>query len=738
VITRPLANGDPSVHPVARGSASSTPRVGKPSRLSLIRTVKPPKNLSPPLRPRGLVGLVTVLACMALVALPSSALAAGSCPNEQVRSESHSSSLPDCRAYELVSPAYKEGHPIFKTEARRPVSADGSHVLASSLGAFAGTEDIPPGEGFVSGAAYEFSRSPAGWTATPLDPPASQFAEDASQTLLVSGDFTKTTWVLTTPAQFVQQRDLYVRSSGGTFARLGAMTPPNAGNNNDSKPEGASNDLSHVLFSLTETRWPGDTTTLGSGFTPSLYALTAAGTGATEPRLVGVKNTGPLKSNSEAQLIGNCGTELGGAPGGEAFTSGAVSASGVTVVFTTRACVPSPAVNELYARIAESQTVAISEPVLPAGACTGACSTAEHQEGSYQGASEDGSKVFFTTAQPLLNGDLDTTGDLYQAEIGDSGVNKLMQVSRGDLSDPTPGNGAQVLGVAATSSDGTRAYFVAEGILTTKTNGTGEQARQNEPNLYMVEPANGNTIFITTLLPSDNQDWQQRAGTSVVVTPDGRFLVFKSGERLVEYDSQTGALVAIASSGFQPHVTPDGSYVFFESLAALTPRAVSGVMHVYEFHDGQVSLISDGVDVAGQGARLVGVDATGANVFFTTVDALVPQDTDTQSDIYDARIGGGFPAPVSPAGCAGDGCQGPSSIPPALPLANTRAAEGGNLAPPVSTPVVKLLTKAQKLAKGLKACRTKHNKHQRAICEAQARKKYGPTHKAKKANRRVK
>jgi hypothetical protein len=50
----------------------------------------------------------------------------------------------------------------------------------------------------------------------------------------------------------------------------------------------------------------------------------------------------------------------------------------------------------------------------------------------------------------------------------------------------------------------------------------------------------------------------------------------------------------------------------------------------------------------------------------------------------------------------------------------------------------KMLTRAQKLAKALKVCKAKYKKSKKklAACEKQARKSYGPIHKAKKANRR--
>ncbi len=63
--------------------------------------------------------------------------------------------------------------------------------------------------------------------------------------------------------------------------------------------------------------------------------------------------------------------------------------------------------------------------------------------------------------------------------------------------------------------------------------------------------------------------------------------------------------------------------------------------------------------------------------------------------------------------------------------------------PPAKT-TPKPLTRAQKYAKALKACKKIKNKHKRAQCVTQAKKKYGPTakkakrasHRARKARRR--
>jgi hypothetical protein len=136
---------------------------------------------------------------------------------------------------------------------------------------------------------------------------------------------------------------------------------------------------------------------------------------------------------------------------------------------------------------------------------------------------------------------------------------------------------------------------------------------------------------------------------------------------------------------------------------------------------GCVYLISDGRDTAeagGGGAsavKLIGADATGNNVFFTTADRLQPQDTDTEVDIYDARVcepENGNPCiqepppPLPP--CLGEQCHGIPAATPSLLAPGTATFNGeGNLtpaAPAVVKPTPKTLTRAQKLTAALKAC----------------------------------
>ena len=749
--------------------------------------------------------LAVILACVmsGMLLTWASASAAGACPNEQLRAEDHSTYLPDCRAYELVTPAYKEGALVLLSEPGE-ISADGSRVIVRSLGAFAATEDVPLGE-VASGASYEPSRTSVGWVTVPLVPPATRFPIDfgGSARQLVSADLGTTSWLLNAsspgpaePPGFQQNpgEDLYLRRPDGSFLRVGPTTLASL-EQTIAYPQRGSSDLSHIFFVLEQGfLWPGDATARGPQVglapqpDPSLYESNLGAVGA-EPKLVGVRNNGPLHGsphiNEGAELISQCGTELAYTAPGSGSPGAAypwVPAGGRTVFFRAldgnvgvcgnekglqKECEEegksaaeceaqlaakhgprphAPQVSELYARLDGSKTVAISEPSPPlcsSPQCLNA-EKSERQPAFFQGASEDGKRVFFTTTQPLVNEDTDSTNDVYEAEIEGEGegakVGRLIQVSRGDSSDPTPGSGAKVLGVSAIANDGSRVYFVAEGVLTSAANGDGQTAVAGVPNLYVAEPASGRTTFIAPLLSSDEEhDWAREA-SAVRLTPDGRFLVFASGQQIFEYDAQTGRLATIATEGAEVRVSNDGSYVFFMSSAALTPRALNDPRHViqniYEYHSGHVSLISDGQDVNGVGASLLGIDASGENVFFTTVDPLVSQDTDTQSDVYDARVNGGFPAAASPAGCSGDGCQGPSSMPPSAPVPGSLTQiGGGNLTPPspLAKPKPRSLSRAQKLAKALKACHTKHNRQRRKACERQARKRYGPT-KAKKAS----
>jgi hypothetical protein len=194
---------------------------------------------------------------------------------------------------------------------------------------------------------------------------------------------------------------------------------------------------------------------------------------------------------------------------------------------------------------------------------------------------------------------------------------------------------------------------------------------------------------------------------------------------LVEAGASIPSTSGTLESTAAPVVSADGSYVFFQSTDGLTPRAldrkpigeritVVGLFpnekkvnvpvyanNIYEYHDGNVYLISGGRDVSESpdtelsDVELVGADESGADVLFKTVDPLTPTDIDSNLDVYDARIDGGFPAPVAPVECSEDACQGSLSPAPTLLSPGSEFQAGGNPPPAVQPPTVKSKAKSK-------------------------------------------
>lgn len=721
------------------------------------------------------------------------------CPDEA--SPGFRSYLPDCRAYEQVSPVFKDGNAL---SSEAGIAEDGSHVLAHSLGGIAGSRSDTE----THGTEYELSRSASGWGVAAISPPASSFP--AQFLTAASPDLGQTLWLARSPSESIAAANFYLRESDGTMVKIGPALPPTA---TSGPPAGeadyfkyglqtrymeASDDLSHVLFEISGTglNWPGNTTVDGT----SLYEY--SGSDQVRPELVGV--------NSEGHLISSCSISLGA--GGEQELYNAVSATGASVFFTAAAntCGASegPGVNELYARIEGFETVSVSEP--SAEQCA-ACATGAEKPATFAGASRDGSKVFFLTEQELLGG---SGMSLYEYDFDQPAKEHVIRVASGT---PAPA----VQGVARVSEDGSHLFFVAGGRLTKgPREGRGgdcvadltameqaeeevaeKQEEQEEPvtagagcrptedadNLYVFErdgeyPA-GRVAFIATLLPGDAGDWGERDQRDVQATPDGRFLVFQSRANLTpgdtsetrqifEYDTETEQLVRVsrgsASYGLQGTesanaqgatiqtqsyaselispaqatsglaVSNDGSKVLFTSTGALTLDAQAtpeaGTRNLYEYSStvnaggsigaGDVYLISADVLTTHE----IGLDPSGRDVFFETAMSLVPQDTDTQSDIYDARIDGGFPEFGALPEC--DGCAGPAVVQllPQAPSVPSSVAPTRLISPPAVTakPKAPAETKTDRLTKALKLCSARRHKRVRARCEARARKKYGP------------
>jgi hypothetical protein len=718
----------------------------------------------------GMAGLarcvVAVIAATVLLCASSCrvAFAAGdanrlSCSEATEASPGFRGWLPDCRAYELVSPPYGAGALAQNVNRFPSESLDGEHVLAESFGAFAeaeALEQVNTGYGEV----YEFSRTPGGWTAEPQDPPAStysfrQIRDEAATTLSRPADVGHSLWTaLPNPLPGEERltkgaasnNSLYLlREDRDLFNIVGPLAAPGHRVDITDSPghiDGASADASHVVFTVEadgqKQLWPGDSTEEGIR-TSSLYEY---GLGGGEPVLVGVRNEGqapwePVAAhvNEGAQLVSDCGTLYDG-----------MSTSGESVFFTAQnngGCAASqPPVSELYARVDGSRTVAISEPSVED--CS-ACDEGTPEEATFVGASEDGSKVFFASTQQLLAG---ASGEsLYEYDFDAPAGERVSLLVANVLRMRGRHSAPRAFGQVA--RDGARVYFESEDAVTTQPNGNGETAVAGQPNLFVfdTEPASRADPVAFVAAGTGAEQFDQ--------TRDGQYFVFVSPERLTtddssgvpqlfEYDASTGSVVRVSIGQHSPagyecettHTAEEGfdcdgntsnpedaprivSYpgnsvaedgtVAFVSQLPLTPLAIQGhpvfkedaefesyAENVYEYRQGQVYLISPGDETKPAPylteqenvMRLFGIDESGRNVFFSSVDPLVPQDTDTQSSWYDAREEGGFPAPISQPGCGGEACQGAVPVAPGLPSqgGTETTVAGANIVPRVSLP----------------------------------------------------
>ncbi len=635
------------------------------------------------------------------------------CANEQLRG-GYSARLPDCRAYELVTPPVKsssqfdpetngysstaaadgEALTLFTTEPRPGAPTAGELYVATRGAGGWIAEDIMPIESYDSVTCpgyqhvYAYSEqltkdvmqvdggSRASASGNTREDPESCNPEGSQ---VVSGE----------PVGY---ENLLVRDNATGAYQLVNVTPPGV-TPADAHFHAASADLSHVIFT--------ETSPLAEGARYGVENLYEWEEGA--PRLVSVLPDG---------------TAVPGALAAEAGTpayEGVISGDGSRVLFTYGGA--------LYDRIDGQRTVQVDEQQGGPGASDG---------GSLQAATVDGSKVFFLDESKLTAGSTAQAGepDLYECALPEG-------ASKCDLTDLTvaaAGGHADVLGVTPLGRhDSSYVYFIAKGVLASNTreftNSEGETvvegAQAGKQNLYLWDGEK--TTFIATGIYYGGRFGGGRT------SPDGKWLSFQSYESLTGYNNvestganagqsarelflysaATGELVCascnptgedpvgallrgealVEGGGMVLHsedsadrrrrLLTDAGQAFFETTDALVPSDTNGQLDVYEYEGGQVHLITSGTSPAP--STLEDASESGDDVFFRSTQQLVPQDNqEGQIVIYDARIGGGFPAPASPPACTtADACRTPTSAQPSIygaPASQTFSGVG-NLAP---------------------------------------------------------
>ncbi len=499
--------------------------------------------------------------------------------------------LADGRAWELVSPAEKDGASV------EPLSREGGLIQAGESGeavAYVANGPVvgePDGNRALEPTQVLSSRSPQGWRSedviTPhergeglkigeaaeyrffsedlatglLQTPAASEAEPLEAPPLAPGSTEKTLYVRDDPQLTPEAGE--AKAYSAAQANQGFLAPGYAplvtpGQvTSEAKPGektrfggqlefvDATPDLAHVIF---ESGVP-----LLSGSASGLYEAEAAG----GLQLVSVLPDGAPAGDPEVgdePVLGDESTNV----------RGAISDDGSRVIFYS-AGIEEPYEVAEYHRLYMHDT--LTGQTLQLNAAQGGVGepVGEESEVGFQAATPDGSEVFFTDTAPLTPQSQqrpvfaanDNPADLYECEIIET-AGKLSCALK-DLTSNSAGGSADVLNlIAGGSENGEYVYFVANGVLAPgATPGNCTHISQETPspgadcNLYVWH--DGTITFIASLSNEDSGDWGSLKGLSkegthveprpdladltARVSPDGEYLAFMSQQPLTGYDN---------------------------------------------------------------------------------------------------------------------------------------------------------------------------------------------------------
>jgi hypothetical protein len=626
------------------------------------------------------------------------------CANAEYRT-GLSAKLPDCRAYELVTPAETRGFSIFShnadsaergfnawvTDPRGPGA--GEAVSYATSGTLPGYNGSGGTDGYRSDRALG-QHPAAGWS-TSLVTPSFMQAEIAKGNG-ISADQRYSFWDLS------QREAIERRYPPGEYLRTPEL--PNS-NCVPAGLEGAGNfetvgcgTLGEDLTAIGKFVSPGGAHVVFESASHLEGDAPPAGTRAVYERAAGEASAEVVSMKPDGSPFGM----------GENSKYVAATEDGAMILFETAGA--------LYARTAGNAPVEVA----PAPQ-------------TFAGVSGDGKRIFY--AASAFGEQVAQPAQLFVCDLSAG------PCAGADAHPPTAIAPNSIF--VNVSADGSHVFFTSEDELA-----VGGHAGQ--PNLYLWDAAGTSTSFVSPLSPVDFEHFGEgpeskeiglnrwtiavstgessipdgRAVSPTRSTPDGRILIFQSHARLVSgYDNKSygeiyrydttapeGERIVCVScdpSGAPPttdallqvepadlsypviNVTDDGGMVLFESFDRLLPEDANSEADVYEWEvpgvdgckrvNGCLALISSGQGE--QPSYLYAMTADAHDVFVITPEKLVSQDVAGSASIYDARVGGGLPEPTSALPCQGDACQGNGSEPPLLLSPATVGSGDGNATP---------------------------------------------------------
>jgi len=682
-------------------------------------------------------------------------------------------SLPDCRAYELVSPLDKEGGDIVNlneitTGLPAIVSksaASGDRMAYGSYRASDGADSAPYNSQYVAA-----RRAGVGWATHGVSPPAGRSyfstAKRLDNEVRAFSEDLCTAWVQTfaepvlAPGAPEGFSGLYRRADeecgGPGYTALNTVTPEGVSVEEFTiEPQGLSAD----------------------GLTAAFVAKALSGAGGSEEewqlygRRGAVERMLCMLPEGGGAIAGPCtagGTATQAKPSAgrnrRADVQGAVSADGERVFWTATEKGPGP----IYVR---ERPFAEAIECSASGPCSHEVSKQaediEESEGSlFQAAAADGSRALFTTDDVLYEYDLEAeestavAGEVVGGILGASeDVKRVYFVSReekapgaeageANLYFHEAGGGDQLIGALEAAADlrledmspvapqplfhtarvaasGEQVAFTAVTALTGYDN-TDRASGEADAEVYLYD-AGAEELVCASCNPSG-------ARPRGVVVQEGnsqlraaaRLPVFQNilyGSRLLSADGRR--LFFVAQDGLVPRDTNQREDLY-QWEAAGEGGCSAGAPSYSPANGGCVDLISSGQ--AARDVRFLDASSSGEDVFFATINSLVGWDYGL-ADVYDARVAGGLPSPPEPGPeCEGEACQSPAPAPGYETPGSSTYAGPGNLAAPKRHKAKRCPKHKRKVKRKGKVRCVKNKRH--------AKRRHARHHRAKRAARK--
>jgi len=590
--------------------------------------------------------------------------ASAACPNEEFRTGA-SALLPDCRAYELVTPPSGTGR-VYTLDSEAPFSMFPTSLLGPSADSAVflikggALPELPEGTGTKD--AYMAVRTASGWKVDRrLSPTGAQSVFPASGGISADHQYT---FMAATGGSIGEFRGslaedgtaTYLGDPDGSFELVGMGS---LGTELRAHGRFISEGGEHVIFTTGYGEWCSFASCPANSLEPN-----APPTGTTA-----VYDRG---ANGPTKVVSLLPGDVPLAAGEDAKYQG-TSADGTVVAFKVA--------ETLYLRVDNSETKLVTtDPT------------------TFAGITQNGDALFYVSG-----------GDVHKFSTATGATQAVTTTSNAEL--------------VNISSDGSHVYFISETAL------PGTAATPGSPNMYVWTSSDQATRFVATVLPADleglpalttwtshvvqpNRNFGQGPGAnSSRTTPDGGVIVFESRAQLTSYENAGFVEIYRYDSGSEEiacvscnptaepatgnarlealeyfltefggesivvnNLSEDGGRVFFETKESLVGRDTDEVNDIYEWQTigglPQLSLISSGqsvfysneVPLQFQEPNVIfGISPDGSDVLFKTGDQLLPTGGAGGVDaLYNARIGGGFAEPIDP--CAQGICEGRPAV----------------------------------------------------------------------------